>query len=311
MKVLITGGGGYVGRWFASELVRHGHEVVIVDRRTQPLELAEIAYVQLDLLRAAETYHVLHDHNPDVVVHLAARYGRIQGEQRVNWTVRLNAELTAVLARWCGDSGARLCYVSSSEVYGRSDELYGGPRHWHDTHPLNLYGLTKLWGEQVAEHYAPNGLVVARLNMPYGPNDPKGVAPSGRNALHTFLWLANTRQPITVHRDVRRSYTWIGDVVDGLRRTIEHEWSGRYVICRNDDQRTAREVAELACEVAGAPASLIREVAVPRDVTRDKSLDVGSIYELGWKPTVTLEDGARRTFEWIRQFDEQGRWKYE
>lgn len=312
MRVLVTGAAGYVAHWLMPELEAYGHTVVATDRA--PLTVGKVARgLQRDLLRPGVFRTMLSVVRPDVVVHLAAKYGRLQGEVDPAETVRLNTELTTLVARECGEAGVRLCYVSTSEVYGRSA---GGPvsgmpflngRPWWDTQPLNLYGLSKLWGEQVAEMYAPDGLAVARLNMPYGPGDPKAVAQLGRNALHTFLWQAHHRMPIRVHRGTARCFTWAGDVATGLRLAIEHPTGGRYVVARSDDMRPMEQVAELACKVAGAPSSLIEVADPPAGITAVKQLDNASMRRLDWSPTVDLEDGAERTYAWACGFDQAGR----
>ena len=106
---------------------------------------------------------------PDLVIHLAALYGRVWGERDLTATAAANAGMTAALARDVADAGARLLYASSSEVYGAAaaspDPLDGTS----PLGPLNMYGLTKKWGEEACRLYCPDGLAVARLNMPYGP----------------------------------------------------------------------------------------------------------------------------------------------
>jgi nucleoside-diphosphate-sugar epimerase len=304
VRVLVTGAAGYVAHWLMPELERHGHTVVATDQHDLPDGLV-CRGLKRDLLRKGVFRTMLSVVRPDVVVHLAAKYGRLQGEKDPAETVRLNAELTTIVARECGEAGVRLCYVSTSEVYGPVGHEH--VRGWDDTRPANLYGLSKLWGEQVCELYAPDRLVIARLNMPYGPGDPKAVAQLGRNALHTFLWQAHHRMPITVHRGTRRSFTWVGDVARGLRMTLEHPAGGRYVVARSDDLRSMEDIAGLACDVASAPRSLIRVEDPPGGITPVKLLDDASTRALGWAPTVDLEDGAARTYGWARGFQVDGR----
>lgn len=299
----MTGAAGYVAHWLIPELTRGGHTVVRTDRRgMRGLQRS----LRRDLLQPHAFDTMLQVVRPDVVVHLAAKYGRLQGEVDPWETARLNAELSTIVARACGDHGVRLCYVSSSEVYGPSEWL---PQAWSDTHPINMYGWSKLWGEQVSGLYAPEGLVVARLNMPYGPGPSSGwPLASGRNALHTFLWLAHHRQPIHVHRGTLRSFTWAGDAARGLRLALEQPKAAHLNVCRNDDLRDMEQVARLACDLAGAPHTLIVARDPPAGVTPVKVLDDQPLRELGWAPEVGLEDGAARTFEWIKRFDVNGRW---
>lgn len=284
MRILVTGAAGYIGSWLVPELEQAGHEVIALDKATGQ-----------DLTKPGVLSAAIDHNSPDVVVHLAAKYGRIWGEVDHADTVTANAGLTAMVAHECGRRGIRLVFASSSEVYG-PPAFQDVPRGVGGSlRPLNLYGLTKVWGEQVARLYAPDGLTILRLNMPYGPGQRLGEV--GYNALHTFLYQAHLGRPIQVHKGTVRCFTWIGDTVRGIRQVVEQTNGGIFNVCRNDDLRDMADVARLAVQIAG-PTEVI-EVDPPDDVTRVKSFDNRALLDLGWAPTVDLEDGARRTHEWV------------
>ena len=117
---------------------------------------------------------------PDVVVHAAARIGVVRCEDEPELALRSNVIATAFVARAAVAHGTRLAFVSTSDVYGAAgyaDE---------DTPPApeSLYAHTKLWAEQAAALYVPDGLVLLRLANPYGP----GVdSAQGKGALTTML----------------------------------------------------------------------------------------------------------------------------
>lgn len=282
MKILVTGGVGYIGTWLVPELANAGHDVVAVD-----------VAIGCDLSKPTVLSAQIDHYQPDTVIHLAAKYGRIWGEIDHADTVTANAALTATVAHECGRRGIRLVFASSSEVYGPGDV----PRATDSPlRPLNLYGLTKVWGEQACRLYAPDGLTILRLNMPYGPGQRLGEI--GYNALHTFLYQAHLGRPIQVHKGTVRCFTWVGDTVRGIRRIVEETSGGVFNVCRNDDLRDMTDVARLAVSIAG-PTEII-EVDLPDQVTRVKSFDNRALLDLGWAPTVDLEDGARRTYEWVK-----------
>jgi len=293
VRVAITGASGFVATWLWKELARAGHEVSGIDRVATDPHITTGNLLDVDVVR-----DWLVRSNPHVVYHLAAQVGRIFGEQDVSHTVRSNAEMTANLARWCGELGIRLAYVSSSEVYGDLGDrpaLEYGPKAL----PHNLYGLSKRWGEEACQLYAPDGLVIARLSMPYGPGVPPG---RGRRAMDTFLWQAHHRMPLTVHRGAERSWCWVGDTVAGLRMVIEQPAPGVWNIGRDDDPRSMLDIARMACDMAGAPHDLIREVDPPQRQTVVKRLDTGSIRLLGWRPLVDLESGMAAVYEHVKQY---------
>jgi len=290
MRIAITGVNGFIGLNLKKELEDHGHTVFGIDINGDNPQ---------NLLNENVFKSWIDEVKPDLVYHLAAQVGRLFGEQDVVHTVRHNAEITTIVAKWCGELNIRLAYVSTSEVYGDQGENncdeYGELKLSH-----NLYGVTKYWGEQAAQLFAPNNLVIARLSMPYGPGVPPG---KGRRAMDTMLWQAFHGMPITVHAGAERSWCWIGDTVKALRMIIEHPESGIYNVGRDDDPRTMLEIAERACDLAGASKDLIQVIPAPGMQTIVKRLTTERIRQLGWVPSVELEDGIKEVFEWIKRFD--------
>jgi nucleoside-diphosphate-sugar epimerase len=292
VRIGVTGAAGFIGSWLGVELIQYGHDVSGFDR----------TYGDGDLLEPGVFADWLRRTRLDVVVHLAAQVGRIFSEDDVRRTVRLNAEMTMVVAQACDAAGVRLAYASTSEIYGdQGDRLCTEDGPW--VLPQGAYGLTKRWGEEACRLYAPNGLVIVRPSMPYGPGSPPG---RGRRAMDTMLWQAHHRMPITVHRDAERSWCWVGDVVRGIRLAIEQPAAGVYNIGRDDDPRSMLDVARLACKIAGAPEDLIVEVDPPAGQTVVKRLATDRLRALGWSPTVELEDGMQRVYDWVRRFDAEG-----
>ena len=293
MKVLVTGGAGFIGSHLVEELRRHAHVALILDRHADP---------PIDLLQPAVFHNALEEFRPAVVIHLAAQVGRLFGEDDVRNSVRSNAEMTSIIAQACGASGTRLMYASTSEVYGdqrldlcRED----GPM----VLPHNVYGLSKRWGEEVCRLYCDD-LTVMRFSMPYGTGVPPG---RGRAALPNILWQAHTGQPIPIHRGAERSWCWIGDTVNGIVRLMEGHHTGAWNIGRDDDARPLRDLAEYACQLTGADYSLIKDVDPPSAQTVVKRLSTSKLRSIGWRPTVEIEDGMQRVLAWVSQFDADGR----
>ena len=298
MRIGVTGAAGFIGGWLLNELTANGHDVVGIDRHRSD----DPRIVQRDLLDPTIAAGWVKWAKADVVVHLAAQVGRIFGEDDLRRTVQLNAEMTTLLAQACGDAGVRMAYASTSEIYGDhgtadcdEDAAWSLPR--------NLYGLTKRWGEEVCSMYAPDGLVILRPSMPYGPGAPPG---RGRRAMDTMLWQAHHRMPITVHRGAERSWCWVGDTVRGIRLAIEQPDAAVFNIGRDDDPRSMFEIAQLACKLAGAPDSLIEEVDPPDRQIVVKRLVTDRLRALGWAPTVDLADGMAQVYDWVTGFDTDG-----
>lgn len=284
MKILVTGAAGFIGTHLCNELRVNDHEVVDTDHQEGDLRDPYTISNLLDL------------HHPEVVVHLAAKVGRLFGEDNLTDTIVDNAAMTAIVSKACGDRGVRLVYASTSEIYGD----FGLDIAYEDVEwklPHNLYGLSKRWGEEVAQLYSPEGLVCLRLSMPYGPGLPAG---RGRAAMINFLYNALMRKKITVHRDSERSWCWIGDTVKGIRTIIESGESGAWNVGRDDIAVPMVDVALKACHMTDAPLDIIEMVDAPGRQTVVKRLSTDKLRSLGWEPEVELDEGMERTLDWIK-----------
>jgi nucleoside-diphosphate-sugar epimerase len=262
MRVLVTGASGFVGRALVEEL-RHGgraYEVHPLGRRDG--DLADEGVAERAIAEA----------RPDVVVHSAARIGIARCEDEPLFALRSNVLATALVAQAAARHGARLAYVSTADVY----------------EPANLYALTKLWGEQVALHYGPQGLVILRLANPYGPGS--------EGALPTMLRQAAAGEPVPAFRGEERSWLWIGDATRAIRLILESGEDGVFNVASGQAPVALTKVARLACELAGASPELVEQQDPPPGRVAPR-VDIDRLRALGWQPEVGLEDGLRLTLE--------------
>ncbi|MDH3729581.1 MAG: NAD(P)-dependent oxidoreductase [Acidimicrobiia bacterium] len=296
MRILVTGANGFIGSHLCPALEVRGHRVLGIDRALGDVGAPQVAEQMIRELQ------------PEMVVHLAAIYARYWAEQTPHDTVVTNACGTALLARACADHDIPIVYASSSEVYGDlgHDESIPGERL---ELPHNLYGLTKRWGEEAIQLYCRTGMYqIHRLSMPYGPNQLVGP---GRAALPTMLWQAHHGMPIPVHRGSARSWIWVGDLVDGMITAIEKApWPFVCNIARDDDELPMETIARKACAIASASPVVVKIIDPPEHgqtlVKRTPSLKLRQLY--GWTPTVSIDDGMRRTYEYVQHYDAEGVW---
>ena len=289
MSVLITGGLGFLGQHINAEL----GGVTLVDRADG------------DLCEPGVARDLIARHAPSTVIHLAAQVGRLFGEADAEHTIRTNALMTTLVAQACADIGARLIYASTSEVYGDigsgvadDDQDVGGFR----LVPHNLYGLSKRWGEETAQLYAPRGLILMRFSMPYGPGLPAG---RGRAAIINMLDQARHGAQMPVHAGAERSWCWVGDTARAVRLLVEDpDTDGApkaFNVGRDDAAVSMLTVARMACDLTGADRSLIQIVEAPQNQTVVKRLATEKLRRLGWKPEVELPSGMATTLATMTQ----------
>lgn len=305
MRILLTGGSGFIGSHLADELSDNGHDVDVFDRtlsKDQDLLTEEgVLNLATKLEYSGKPF--------DVVVHLAAQVGRVFGEDDTTHTINSNLSMTANVVRQLDHE--RFMYVSTSEVYGDQGTGICSEKDYRQYKriPHNLYGLTKGHGEEISALYMPKGgLQVVRPSMPYGPGLPHG---RGRAAIINMLWQADTGQEIPVHEGAERSWCWIKDLVRGFRTIIEkgeiayspdkYEFgTGCYNIGKDGESVSMVKVAELACEITGGDPSLIKMITAPANQTVVKRLSMDKLRSLGWEPEVSLRQGMEMTFEQIK-----------
>lgn len=295
MKFIITGGEGFLGQHIRTELEANHHQTVVLDHkqdRHQDLRFTDLVTARFD------------EHpDTDVCIHLAAKVGRLFGEDDPMETITDNIGMTALVAKACGDRDIRMVYASTSEIYGDNGDLWCYEDMGPFSKPHNLYGITKLMGEQVCEHYAPNLLTSLRFSMPYGPGLPAG---RGRAAIINMLHQALHGQPIPVHRGAERSWCYVGDTARAVRMVIEKTGGGAFNVGRAGPRTAMVDVARYACRLTGADPKLIQLVDAPANQTVVKRLATHKLEDLGWSPEVDIEDGMALTLDWVRTLDATG-----
>ena len=232
-KILVTGAAGFIGFHFSRRLVERGSEVVGLDNlndyydvqlkqdRLKELEgRARFRFVKLDLTDRQTTARLLADERFDVVVHLAAQAGVRYSLTNPHAYIDSNlVGFTNVLEGCRHNEVKHLVYASSSSVYGGNTKM---PFSVHDNvdHPISLYAATKKANELLAHAYShlynlpTTGLRFFTVYGPWGRPDM---------ALYRFTKAILEGRPIDVynHGKMRRDFTYIDDVVEGMRRVID------------------------------------------------------------------------------------------
>ncbi|MFZ5444654.1 MAG: NAD-dependent epimerase/dehydratase family protein [Myxococcota bacterium] len=289
MRVLITGAGGFVGRWLRRELERTGAEVVGADRAGAEQRLDVTDARAVDALVAAV--------RPSAVVHLAAMasVAECSAAPAEAFAVNAGGTLNVAQALLRAGSPCRLLLVSSGEVYGSSAGIVAC-REDQPVDPVSVYGATKRAAEVVALQARHLGLdvVIAR------PFNHIGAGQGVRFALPAFArQLASAPRGVPLVLEVGnlsavRDFSHVADVVDGYRVLLERGVSGAIYNLGSGVGRSVEQMLGLLVELSG------REVTVQVDPSRLRPVEIPTLIAdpsrllaLGWRPSRPVEQALR------------------
>ena len=313
-NVLVTGGAGFIGSHLVARLLAEGGwRVVVVDdfndfydpalkrRNVGPhLGRADFALREADIRDRASLDEVFAETRFDCVVHLAARAGVrpslaepvLYAETNINGTVNL-----LELAR--EHKVRQFVFGSSSSVYGENEKV---PFAEDDpvNRPISPYAATKAAGELLCHTYSHLfGLrcVALRFFTVYGARQRPDLA------IHKFARLISEGEPIPVFGDgtTRRDYTFVEDIVAGVRAAMDYEGSN-YEVVNLGGSRTVSlsELIALLERELGRKARLDRQPPQPGDVPQTYADVTKARRLLGYDPQTPIEEGIRRFVEWFK-----------
>ncbi len=313
-NILVTGGAGFIGSHLVDGLLsERAWRVTVVDdfndfyapqmkRANVSSHVADAAYklVEADIRDRAALDKIFSETKFDCIVHLAARAGvrpslsepQLYAETNINGTVNL-----LELARGAGVR--QFVFGSSSSVYGINAKV---PFSEEDEirQPISPYAATKAAGELICHTYSHlYGIrcVCLRFFTVYGARQRPDLA------IHKFARLIDEGQAIPVFGDgtTRRDYTYIEDIIQGVRAAIDYA-SSDYEVFNLGESRTVelRELIELLEKELGRKAVIDRQPMQPGDVPQTFADITKARRLLNYNPQTQIEDGIRRFVEWFR-----------
>jgi UDP-glucuronate 4-epimerase len=295
VRYAITGAAGFIGSHLAEALLAQGHDVVGIDSFTDYYDprLKEENARGLDVVRADLAEDPIDFAGFDGVFHLAGQPGvRSFGDVFPLYLSR-NVLASQRLFEAAARDGVRVVFASSSSVYGAA-ERYPTPEDV-EAHPLSPYGISKLACEHLADAYAREfglDVVVLRYFNAFGPRQRPDMA-----FTRICSALADDRI-FDLYGDgsQTRSWTYVGDVVEATTRAMEGG-RGTYNVGGAHEVSMSDAIALLE-RISGRRLEIRRHPPVPGDQRRTKADTARIARELGWEPTVSLEDGLARQWQW-------------
>jgi dTDP-glucose 4,6-dehydratase len=299
MKILVTGGLGAVGAFVTHELRRRGHEVYVADL---PHDY-DRQYVRADVSEYRQVERIFQQHRFDYVYHLAAEFGRKNGEDFYETLWRTNVIGTKNLIRLQEEHGFRMIFFSSSEVYGDWDGVMREEvTETHAIRQLNDYAMTKWVGEmQVMNSAARFGTETVRVRLfnVYGPGEPYS---DYRSANCIFCYRALHDLPYTVYLAHCRSSLYVTDAASTLANIIERFIPGEVYNIGSREVHDIKTASDIILGYLNKDDRRVKYLASEPFTTRSKMVDVAkAASDLGHAPKVSLADGLRQTLLWMKE----------
>lgn len=313
MRILVTGSKGVIGQKLVEELKNRGHEVFGCDIQHHPGEIGYIQkmsnekweYSRCDIGEYRQIERVIKKAGPfDLVYNCAAEFGRWNGEDYFEQMWKSNVIGLKNIIRLQEELGFKLVHFSSSEVYGDYEGIMKEEvMDKIEIKQLNDYAISKWANEmQIRNSMAMFGTqtVIVRLFNTYGPGE---YYHPYRSVNCKFCYHALKNLPITVFRGHYRSSTYVDDSVRTIANIADNFISGRAYNIGSKQFHDIETLANIIWEYTGASKDLIQYRESEILTTRIKKVDIQlAIDELGHKETVSLEEGIKRTIDWMKYY---------
>ncbi len=303
MKVLCTGGAGFIGSNLVEALVQRGDEVTVLDDfsagKLSNLEsvidrvnVVKGSVTDLELLRklASET---------DAIFHLAVQCLMVCNENPI-LAHEVNDKGTFNVCQAAKEKNNKLIYISSSEIYGTCE--HAPMDEEHPTNPQSIYGLTKLVGEKYVQLFNKIYGVPAVIIRPFNVYGKHHREDNYAAVITAFIKRLEHGEPPIIEGtgEQSRDFTYVSDTVDGILQLSKLN-NGEIVNVGSGKSTTIKELAITLMNIYGMDTSRLKYApARPNDVFKLQSA-ISRAYICGYRPQISLEKGLRLYVEWMKK----------
>lgn len=303
MRILVTGGTGFIGINLVRELRKRKHDVYVCDLKNS----GDGQYARCDVSEYRQLEQLIVDkHNFEYVYHLAAEYGRWNGEAYYEQLWKTNVIGTKNILRLQEKYGFKMIFFSSAEVYGDWEgKMSEDVMDKHPIKQMNDYAMTKWVGElqclNSAEMFGTQTVRVRPVNM-YGPEETytpyRGVIP-------VFIHKALRDEPYTVHRGHKRIFDYVKDSCWTLANVVDNFKPGEvYNIGSKEEwEIDIKYISDLILGYLGKQDNRVTYKDAEPFTTKVKHMDFSKIRrDLGHDPKIPIEEGIPMTIDWMLKY---------
>lgn len=311
MRILITGGAGFIGSHLTDYLIEEGHQIVAMDNLVTG-DLDNVAHHRSNP-RFEYIHHDISNHihvagDLDWVLHFASPASPIDYLQLPIQTLKVGALGTHNALGLAKVKGAKFLLASTSEVYG-DPLVHPQPEdYWGNVNPIGprgVYDEAKRYAEAITMAYHRVHNVDVRVVRIFNTYGPRNRINDGR-VVPTFINQALRGESLTVFGEGNqtRSFQYVADLVAGVRKLMEANYS-RPVNIGNPTEMTILAFAKLILRLTESQSPIVY-LPLPEDDPKTRQPDISRAKSvLGWEPKVPVEEGISQTIEWYRTLREE------
>lgn len=306
MKILVTGGAGFIGSNLTEELLKRGHSVKVVDNLltgrekniSHLIKNKNFSFINMGVEDFA-------NENFDFVFHLASPASPRDYQRYALETMRVNSLGTFKMLNLCAQTNSKFLLASTSEIYGDPKSHPQKEDYWGYVNPVgprSCYDESKRFAESLTVNYINKKNVNARIVRIFNTFGPRMQKDDGR-VISNFINQAITGKPITIYGNGNqtRSFCYVTDLVEGLiKAAFSPKTEGQIFNLGNPDERKIREIAELIKTLTSAKSEIAYS-SLPQDDPTRRCPDITKAKTfLNWEPKVSLEEGLQKTIEFYK-----------
>jgi len=306
MRVLVTGGAGFIGSHLCERLLGEGHDVLCLDnyftgskRNLAPL----LGSPRFELIRHDVTEPILLE--VDQIYNLACPASPVHYQYNPVKTIKTNVLGAIHMLGLAKRVRARILQASTSEVYGDPLEHPQTEKYWGHVNPIGIrscYDEGKRVAETLMMDYHRQNKVDVRIVRIFNTYGPRMALEDGR-VVSNFIAQALRGEDLTVFGDgsQTRSFCYVDDLVEGIVRLMNKDGFTGPVNIGNPTESTILEFAQRIIALTGSRSRIVHR-PLPSDDPRQRQPDISlARRELGWEPKVHLAEGLERTIAYFKQ----------
>jgi dTDP-glucose 4,6-dehydratase len=311
MRILITGGAGFIGSHLCDRFLAEGHQVIAMDNLSTST-IDNIAHLAgrdgFSFIKHDVTNYIYVEGHLDAILHLASLPSPVDYLEKPIPTLKVGALGTHKALGLALSKKATFLLASTSEVYGDPQEHPQHEDYWGHVNPVGprgVYDESKRFAEAMTMAYHRYHDVDTRIARIFNTYGPRMRLDDGR-VVSNFIVQALRGEPLTVYDDGSRtrSFCYVSDMVEGIYRLLLSD-EVYPVNLGNPDEMTVLEFAHKVLEISGSSSDIVF-VAPTDERTKDdpqvRRPDISKARQvLNWQPKVGLEEGLRKTIEWFRK----------